>query len=77
VRKLWTARALVVLSAAGLGAVVVDEHREQVAEDEALENTSAPANARHAVDLQLDGDAQPRAFSTTLYLNWYAERRRR
>jgi hypothetical protein len=37
VRKLWTARLLFVLSAAGLGAVVVEERREQDAEAESLE----------------------------------------
>jgi hypothetical protein len=36
VRKLWTARILFVLSAAGLGAVVVDERKEQDAEAESL-----------------------------------------
>ena len=33
VRKLWTARVLFVLAAAGLGAVVIEENREQQAED--------------------------------------------
>jgi hypothetical protein len=77
VRKLWTARALFLLAAAGLAAVVVEERREQVPDDRVLHRISAPADTRHAVDLQVDGDARPRAFSTTLYLNWSAERRRR
>jgi hypothetical protein len=77
VRKLWTARALLVLAAAALAAVVVEERREQAADDDALQEISAPANTRHAIDLQVDGDARPRAFSTTLYLNWSAERRPR
>jgi hypothetical protein len=77
VRKLWTARALFVLAAAGLAAVVIEERREQAADDEVLHRISAPADTRHTVDLQVDGDARPRAFSTTLYLNWSAERRRR
>jgi hypothetical protein len=77
VRKLWTARALFLLAAAGLAAVVMEEHREQLADDEAPQRISAPADTRHAVDLQVDRDARPRAFSTTVYLNWSAERRRR
>jgi hypothetical protein len=77
VRKLWTARVLFVLASAGLATVVIEEHREQLADDEALQRISAPAATRHAVDLQVDGDARPRAFSTTVYLNWSAERRRR
>jgi hypothetical protein len=77
VRKLWTARALFVLAAAGLAAVVIEERREQAADEEVLQTISAPANARNAVDLQIDGDARPRAFSSTLYLNWSAERRGR
>jgi hypothetical protein len=77
VRKLWTARALFVLAAAALAAVVVEERREQVADDESLHRIFAPADTRNAVDLQVDGDARPRAFSTTLYLNWSAERRHR
>jgi hypothetical protein len=77
VRKLWTARALFLLAAAGLAAVVMEERREQLADDEAPQRISAPAATRHAVDLHVDGDARPRAFSTTLYLNWSAERRRR
>jgi hypothetical protein len=75
VRKLWTARVLFLLSAAALGAVVFEEHRQQELESEALERISGPAGAAEAIDLQVDGDARPRAFSTTLYLNWSAERR--
>jgi hypothetical protein len=66
-----------VLAAAGLAAVVIAERREHVADDEVLQRISAPADTRPAVDLQVDGDARPRAFSTTLYLNWSAVRRRR
>jgi hypothetical protein len=75
VRKLWTARVLVLLSAAALGAVVFEEHQQQERESDALERISGPAGAAEAIDLQVDGDAQPRAFSTTLYLNWSAKRR--
>jgi hypothetical protein len=77
VRKLWTARVLVVLAAAGLAAVVIEEHREQAADDEVLHRISAPADTRHVIDLEVDGYARPRAFSTTQYLNWSAERRPR
>jgi hypothetical protein len=77
VRNLWTARALFVLAAAALAAVVIEERREQAADDVVSHRISAPADTRDAVDLQVDGDARPRAFSTTLYLHWSAERRRR
>jgi hypothetical protein len=75
VRKLWTARVLFVLAAAGLAAVVIEERREQAAEDEVLQWISAPADTRHVIDLEVDGFARPRAFSTARYLNWSAERR--
>jgi hypothetical protein len=75
VRKLWTARVLFLLLAAALGAVVFEERRQQERESEAHERISGPAGAAEAIDLQVDGDAQPRAFSTTLYLHWSAERR--
>jgi hypothetical protein len=36
VRKLWTARVLFVLADGGLGAVVIEERREQLADREPL-----------------------------------------
>ena len=77
VRKLWTARVLLLLLAAALGAVVLEERRQQEQEREALERISGPAEAGHVIDLRVDGYAQPRAYSTTRYLNWSAERRPR
>jgi hypothetical protein len=75
VRKLWTARALFLLAAAGLAGVVIEERREQAADDEALERISGPAGDAPAVDPQVGGHARPRVFSTTLYLNWSVQRR--
>ena len=75
-RKLWTARVLLLLLAAALGAVVLEERRQQE-ESEALERISGPAEAGHVIDLRVDGYGRPRAFSTTQYLNWSAERRPR
>jgi hypothetical protein len=77
VRKLWTARVLLLLLATALGAVVFEERREQERESEALQRISGPAEAGHVIDLEVDGYARPRAFSTTQYLNWSAERRPR
>jgi hypothetical protein len=77
VGKLWTARVLVLLSAAALGAVVLEERRQQERGNEVLERISGPAEAGHVIDLRVDGYAQPRAFSTTLYRHWSAERRPR
>jgi hypothetical protein len=62
VRKLWTARALLVLAAVGLSAVVVDECREQGADDQAVMRI---------------GDERSRASPMTLHLHWSAEPRRR
>jgi hypothetical protein len=77
VRKLWTARVLVLLSAAALGAVVFEERREQERESEALERISGDARHGHVIDLRVDGYARPRAFSTTHYLRWSDDRRPR
>ena len=73
-RKLWTARVLVLLSAVALGAVVLEERREQERESAALQTISSPAEAGHVIDLRVDGYAQPRAVSTIGYRNWSAER---
>jgi hypothetical protein len=51
VRKLWTARILFALAAAGLAAVVFEEHREQVAEDEPVKRISAPAGQHQAFEV--------------------------
>jgi hypothetical protein len=77
VRKLWTARVLVLLSAAALGAVVFEERRQQERESEALERISGDARPGHVIDLRVDGYARPRAFSTTHYLQWSDDRRPR
>jgi hypothetical protein len=77
VRKLWTARVLFLLTAVALGAVVLEERRQQEREGEAQQRISGPAEAGHVLDLEVDGDSRPRAFSTTLYVNWSAERRPR
>jgi hypothetical protein len=75
VRKLWTARVLVLLCAAALVAVVFDERRQQERESEALQRISGDDVPGHVIDLEIDGGARPRAFSTMLYPRWSAERR--
>jgi len=77
VRKLWTARVLVLLSAVALGVVVFEERRQQDRESEGLQRISGPAEAGHVIDLRVEGYARPRAVSTTIYRNWSAERRAR
>jgi hypothetical protein len=77
VRKLWTARVLVLLSAVALGVVVFEEHRQQERESETLQRISSPADAGRVIDLRVDGYAEPRALSTTRYRNWSDERRQR
>jgi hypothetical protein len=77
VRKLWTARVLVLLSAVALGAVVFEERRQQERESEALERISGDARPGHVIDLRVDGYSRPRAFSTTLYKRWSPDRRPR
>jgi uncharacterized protein YjeT (DUF2065 family) len=69
VRKLWIARALVVIAAAGLGAVVIEEQREQMAEDQAqrsdgaLRPVSERSDTRPAAHLRVDGNARPLTYS--------------
>jgi predicted protein tyrosine phosphatase len=75
VRKLWTARVLVLLSAVALGAVVIDERREQERESEQLQRISVPAAPGHVIDVRDDGTSRPRPLSTTLYLRRSAEPR--
>jgi hypothetical protein len=77
VRKLWIARALVVITAAGLGAVVIEERREQSAADRDLKSVSGPSGARQAVDPDRGGDPRPRGFSPTPRSRPLAERSRR
>jgi hypothetical protein len=79
VRKLWTARVLVLLSAAALGAVVVEEHQQQERERESeqLQRISGPAAPARPIDLQVGGAGLPPVFSTTPYLPWSAEERAR
>jgi hypothetical protein len=55
VRKLWIARLLFALAAAGLAAVVAVEHRQQASEDDAVQRMSAPASHQQA--LEAGGDA--------------------
>jgi hypothetical protein len=77
VRKLWTARVLFLLSAVALGAVVLEERRQQERESETLQRISSPADADHVIDLKVDGYAQPREVSTVVYRNWTDEPRPR
>jgi hypothetical protein len=71
VRKLWIARALVVIAAAGLGAVVIEEHREQITRDQAQRSggaprpVSEPSETRPAAHLRVDGNARPLTYSMT------------
>jgi hypothetical protein len=74
VRKLWTARVLVLLCAAALVAVVSEERRQQQ-ESQALQRITGDDVPGHVIDLEVDGGARPRAFSTTLYPRWSADRR--
>jgi hypothetical protein len=53
VRKLWIARLLFALAAAGLAAVVFEERRQQVAEEDTIQRISRPAGHHQA--LQADG----------------------
>jgi hypothetical protein len=77
VRKLWTARALFLLTALALAAVVLEERRKLEDAAEPVRSVSGPSGQLHAIDPQADGHRRPRAFSTTLYLNWSSERRAR
>jgi uncharacterized protein YjeT (DUF2065 family) len=70
VRKLWIARALVVIAAAGLGAVVIEEQREQMAEDQVQRSDGAlrPVSERGdtpAAHLRVDGYARPPTYPMT------------
>jgi hypothetical protein len=72
VRKLWTARLLTLLAAGGLAGVVIEERRQQVAEEHAAQRISVPAGHHRA--LEVDGIRRPPAYATSPYLHWSAER---
>ena len=76
-RKLWTARVLLLLLAVALGVVVVEERRRQERDSEQLQRISRPAAPARLIDLEADGTGRPRAVSTAPYLHWPAERRAR
>jgi hypothetical protein len=55
--------------------VVIEEHRKQLAEEEAAQRIASPAGHHEA--LEVDGVRRPPAYATSPYLHWSAERRSR